>query len=313
MSAAPGMTPKLARPSRWARLGPLRDRKVRTAYLFLLPVIVWFVLFQFLPMLYGLLLSFLNYKLIGQSEFIGLANYVEAFTRDPTWWKSVLTTAKFVVVAIPLSVAGGLAIAMLLNTRVRGLPVFRLAYFAPVVTSVVAVSLVWKFMYQPTFGPLNPMLAALGLPSQSFMNDVQLAIVWIAVMSVWKNLGFYMVIFLAGLQGIPQEYYEAAWIDGAHRSQTFRHITLPLLTPTILFVMVVGMIGAVQIFSEVYLMTSYGGGPLNAARTMVYHIQTMSMKYLRFGYGSSLSLLLLGMIMVLTLIQFKLLGKDIDY
>ncbi len=295
----------------------LRDRKVRAAYIFLIPILAWFIIFIFAPMFYAFYLSFLDWNILSPAtEFVGLDNYKAVF-RDKVFWKSLRNTAYFAVGSVPIGIVVSLCLALMLNRKLALRAAYRTAYFIPVVTSMVAVSIVWKWLYQPTFGLFNFILERLGLPSQGFLTSPKQAMPSIILMSIWKGVGFNMVIFLAGLQAIPRMYYEAARIDGASNWKLFTSITLPLLKPTTLFITVISMIGSLQVFTQVYVMTTglpTGlGGPNYATRTVIMHIQELAFKFLKMSYGSAMAWILFIIIMFFTLVQMRFLRSGTEY
>lgn len=285
----------------------------RSANLFLAPVIVWFILFTIIPMGFAFYLTFHKWSVVNpEKPFVGIANYLE-FSSDRLFLVSLRNTFSYVMMYTPLSLLFSLGIALMLNAVKRFESFLRIAYFAPVITSVVAVSIVWRWLYQPTFGLFNTILSVLHLPEQPWLTSPGQALFSIAIMSVWKSLGFNVIIFLAGLQSIPKVYYEAAWIDGANRRACFFHMTLPLLKPTIAFVLIMTVLGSFQVFAEPYMMTNPIGGPLNSTRVLVLHIYEEAFRWLRMGYGSSMAFVLFGIILLVTMLQWKFLkvGKRI--
>jgi multiple sugar transport system permease protein len=276
-------------------------REAMEGYLFILPWILGFLIFRLGPMLYSLFLSFTDYAARGAPQFIGLENYTYMFTKDPRFLDSLRSTLAFVVGYLPLNLALGLAIALLMNQRVRGITGFRAIYYLPAVTSGVAVAILWQFVFHKQWGILNAILAVFGVQSIGWLVDPNWVMVAFVIMSIW-GVGGSMIIYLAGLQSIPTELYESASIDGANGVRKFWHITLPMLTPTIFFVLITGLIGAFQIFESAYIMT--GGGPNYATYFFGLNIYFTAFQSLRFAYASTLAWMLFAIIAALTIFVF---------
>ncbi|HXG00499.1 MAG TPA: sugar ABC transporter permease, partial [Bacteroidota bacterium] len=258
------------------------SRHVRVAFFFLAPALSAIGIFFFVPVVAALLLSFTDFDIyslanIEYARFIGLRNY-ERILADPLFWTALKNTLYFLLVGGPLTIAVSLAAALLLNSKlVRLKTLFRTAYFAPVVTTLVAVAVVWRFVYHPRFGLLNYVLSWFGVSQIDWLGDPAWAMPALILMAVWKNFGYNMIIFIAGLQNIPQELYEAASIDGASAWQQFSSITIPMLAPTTLFITVITMIGYFQLFAEPYVMTQ--GGPLNSTLSIVLYMYQMGFRW----------------------------------
>ncbi len=280
----------------------LARREAIEGYLFILPWILGFLLFRFGPMLYSLFLSFTDYTAGGAPKLIGFENYVYMFTKDPRFLDSLRATFAFVVGYLPLNITIGLAVALLMNQRVRGILVFRAIYYLPAVTSGVAVAILWQFVFHKQWGILNAILSIFGVQSIGWLVDPAWVMVAFVIMSIW-GVGGSMIIYLAGLQSIPTELYESAAIDGANRVRQFWHITLPMLTPTIFFVLITGLIGAFQIFESAYIMT--GGGPNYATYFFGLNIYFTAFQSLRFAYASTLAWMLFAIIAALTIVVFS--------
>ena len=288
-----------------------KSRETRTAYLFLLPVLAYFTIMLFYPMCYSFYLSFTEWDMLSPApELIGLNNYREAFD-DPVFWISLRNTFSYVLYTVPATVVLALCLALALN-QVKALSgLFRAAYFMPVVTSAVVVSIIWKWLYQPNLGLINIIFGALGIPKMSFLESTAQVMPSIAAMSVWKGVGYSMVIFLAGLQDIPSYLYEAAAIDGASGWKLFRYITLPLLKNTTLFITVTSLISAFQVFTEPYILTK--GGPVHSSRVLVLYIQETAFDYLQLGYGAAMVFVLFLIIMVITAIQLVAFRSRVEF
>jgi len=262
------------------------------------------------PVIAGLLLSFTQWDILSLPRWISIGNYKELL-HDTLFWTGLKNTAYYVLLTVPAGMVVSLLLAILVNVPLRGVNFFRSTYFLPVVTSTVAISIVWKWLYNPEFGILNFILNLIGLPSKQWLSDPKLAMPCIAIMSIWHGMGYDMVIFLAGLKGIPTQLYEAAKIDGGSRTQMFLWITLPLLTPTLFFVLVMSVISSFQVFGEIYVMTN--GGPGNATLTYNYFLYQNAFLWFKMGYAASLGYVLFLIIFLLTLMQVKFLGGRVSY
>jgi multiple sugar transport system permease protein len=276
---------------------------------FLAPALGAIFIFFFLPVLAALILSFTDFDIYALSNysrtrFLGLSNYTRLFN-DPLFWTALKNTFYFVIIAGPLSIAVSLTAALLLNSKLVKLrAVFRLSYFIPVITTLVAVAIVWRFIYHPRFGVINYFLGFLGVDKIDWLGDPAWAMPAIILMAVWKNFGYNMIIFIAGLQSIPEQLYEAAHIEGANRWQQFKAITLPLLAPTTLFVSIITMIGFFQLFAEPYVMTQ--GGPLNKTLSIVLYMYQEGFRWWNMGYSAAIAFVLFLIIFIVTLVQFKI-------
>ena len=276
--------------------------------LFVAPAVAFFLFVNIFPMLYALFLSMHNWNLLGiEKSFIFLENYYSLLT-DASFLRALFNTFLYAVIVVPLSLGLGLGIALLLNTKVKAQAAFRTAYFIPVVTSVIAAGYIWTWLYDPSFGFINQMLAPLGV-QLPFLRSTSMALPSIAIMAVWKNLGFNVIIFLAGLQGIPDYIYEAARDDGTSPRRSFWYITLPLLNPTVVFLSVMGVMSALKIFGEVFVM-SEDGGPLDSTKSVVSEIVKTSFQSHRMGYGAAMTMVLFVLIITVTLLQMKYMTKE---
>lgn len=287
----------------------IERRKARTAWLFLAPALGLIGLFFALPVVSGLLLSLTDFDIYaigapGTARFVGLKNYAATLSSS-LFWQAVRNTFYFVLVGGPLSVLVSLAAALLLHARaVRLRSLFRTIYFAPVVTTLVAVAIVWRYLYHPRYGFLNHALGWFGLGPIDWLGDPAWAMPGIILLAVWKNFGYNMLIFVAGLGGIPEELYEAASIDGAGAWQRFRNVTLPGLAPVFLFVGVTTMIGYFQLFAEPYVMTQ--GGPLRSTTSVVLLMYEEGFRWWRMGIASTMAALLLVITLAGALLQVGL-------
>ncbi len=284
----------------------MNDKRFGTAMFFLAPALLAIGVFFFVPVIAAFVLSFTDFDIYSLSSlefarFVGVKNYLRLF-EDPLFWEALKNTLYFLLVGGPLSIVVSLAAALLLSTKlVRFKTFFRLAYFAPVVTTLVAVAVVWRFVYHPRFGLLNYVLSLLGIPAVDWLGDPNWAMPAIILMAVWKNFGYNMIIFIAGLQNIPEELYEAASIDGASRWQQFTSITIPMLAPTTLFISIITMIGYFQLFAEPYVMTQ--GGPLNSTLSIVLYMYQQGFRWWNMGYSAALAFVLFALILAGSVIQ----------
>jgi len=293
-----------------SRRSVLRRQEALWALVFLAPDLFGFICFTLIPVVAALVLSFTKWDLIVKPTFVGLANFQNAF-RDETFRKVVLNTVYYTLGTVPTGMALSLALALALNQKLRGLGIFRSVYYLPVVSSMVAVALVWRWLYNKDFGLINWALSWMGIQPLGWLTSTKWAMPAVIIMSIWKGLGYNMIIFLAGLQGIPQHLYEAAAVDGASAWRRFWAITLPLLSPTTFFVLVMSLIGSFQVFGQVYMMTQ--GGPADATSTIVYYIFQNAFQYFKMGYASAQAWLLFAMIFVFTLIQFRMQQEWVHY
>ena len=284
-------------------------RAGRAGWLFIAPAIVLIGVFFFLPVAASLLLSITDFDLYSVANpanvrMVGARNYVDLM-HNPTFWLALKNTFYFALVGGPLTVATSLGAALLLNAKVvRFKTFFRTVYFLPFVTTLVAVAIVWRYLYHPQYGFLNYALGAVGIHPIDWLGDPRWAMPAIILLAVWKNFGYNMLIFIAGLQAIPQDLYDAAEIDGAGPMGRFFNVTLPLLGPTLLFVGVITMIGYFQLFSEPYVMTQ--GGPLRSTTSVVLMMYEEGFRWWRMGYAAAIAFVLFVVILVATLLQFRL-------
>ena len=275
------------------------------ALIFLSPFIFLFLLLRFYPFISGFIISLFKRDILGiRNEFVGLENYL-LLIKDPTFWKAIGNTLKYIALVTPLLVPISLILALLLNKSFKGSSIFRGIFFVPRILSVAVVSLIWLWVYQPEWGLLNFYLKKVLLLHQNWLNHPFWAFLAIVMVDTWWCAGYNMIIFLAGLQQIPKTLYEAAYIDGSNKWQCFIYITLPGLKPSLLFVLVVHIIGAFQIFGIFWIMTQ--GGPYGSTRLMVQYIYENGFTYFKMGYASSLAYVLFLLILVFTLIQFRFL------
>lgn len=298
----------------------LRSRSRRTlsasarercwGYLFLSPQIAGLIGFSLFPILFSLYLCFAKWDFLHSPKFIGLDNFRVVF-RDPLFYKSLVNTTVMVAGIVPLTMVISLGLALLTNRALRGLSFYKTVYFLPMVTSTVAVAIVWYWLYAPDFGVINAALAPFGIPGPGWLADPRWAKPAIIIMVSWQSVGYYYLLFLAGLKSIPAEYYEASAIDGAGWLSQFRQITLPLLSPTTFFVLTTLLIAAFNIFSEAYVLTR--GGPVDSTRTIVMDIWSLAFEYFRMGQAAVVSWVLFAVLFALTLVQFRISRRWVHY
>jgi multiple sugar transport system permease protein len=274
------------------------------------PWLLGFLIFTAGPMLASLYLSFCKYDL-HSLQFVGTKNYEVLLTRDPLFWKSLGNTALYVLFSVPLGLTGSLLIAVLLNQKVKGIPVFRTLFYLPSLVPAVASALVWQWVFHPDAGILNFALSKIGVHGPKWLQDPKTALMSLIIMSLWGIGGSRMLIFLAGLQGVSDELYEAAQLDGADGLTCFRHITLPMLSPTIFFNLILGIIGSFQVFTSAYIMT--GGGPDNATLMYVLYLYNNAFRFFKLGKASAMAWILFIMLLGFTGIQFKNASKWVYY
>jgi len=281
----------------------------RAAYFFLAPALIPIFIFFFVPALAAFLLSFTDFDIYSLGNFsyvrfVGLKNYFQLLN-DPLFWKAMANTFYYVLVGGPLSIAASLGTALLINAKfIPFKKFFRTIYFVPVVTTLVAVAVVWRFLYHPRFGLLNYALGFFGIAPIDWLGDPAWAMPAIILMSIWKGFGYNMIIFVAGLQNIPVELYEAARMDGANAWQQFKGITLPMLAPTTIFVGIIAMINNFQLFTEPYVMTQ--GGPVNSTLSIVLLMYQQGFRWWNLGYSAAIAFVLFGVILLGSLLQARL-------
>ncbi|HHV97192.1 MAG TPA: sugar ABC transporter permease [Clostridiaceae bacterium] len=276
-----------------------------SAYIMITPFFIFFVLFVIVPIGYNFVNSFTNYNLGKTRDFIGLKNYINLFS-DKNFLQSMYNTLIYAAFSVVPLMVLGLISAVALNGRSKILHVTRALFIFPYITSMVAVSMIWLYLYEPSTGVFNKILLGLGLKPQNWLFDEKLALSCLIVMNIWKNIGYVMIIYLAGLQSIPQELYEAGKVDGASDFKMFYKITIPMLSPISFFIFVTTMIEGFKTFEQVRIMT--GGGPVNSTTTIVHQIYIRAFSEYKMGYASAMSIILLIIIFVITMINLKI-GK----
>ena len=279
-------------------------------FVFIAPWLISFLVFDALPILSGFYHSFTEWNAMGAAQFVGLENYTEAVSQDPLFWRSVWNTLYFIGFSVPLGIILAFVIALMLNSQIFGVGVYRTIFYLPSVVPTVAAVIVWVFIFETRRGILNYALELIGLPIVRWLSDPNWAMPALIIMSLW-GIGATMVIFLAGLQGIPQELYEAAMVDGATLPQRILKITIPLMTPTIFFTLIMNLVGAFQAFNNAFIMT--GGGPHNATLLYMLHLYNNAFSYFRMGYASSLAVLLFVVVFGITLFVYRTSDRWVYY
>ncbi len=290
------------------RINQSRRKQLLFCLYVLLPTLALYSFLRFIPIGSTIILSFQKWNLLDAVKpFVGFKNYVKMF-QSQEFIGALKNTVFFVLFTVPVTVVISLALAVGLNSKkVKIVPFYQTIYFIPVVTSMVPVAVVWKWIYDPSYGLLNYFLSFFGVESRAWLIDPKSALSSIAIMSIWKVIGYYMVVFLVGIKAISPQYYEAAEIDGANGWQRFTRITLPLLKPITLFVLVISSIRAFQVFTQVYVMTvGSQGAPGNVVRVLVYEIYENGFRFFKMGYASAEAMMLFAIVAVLTLIQFRI-------
>lgn len=294
------------RRKRSVRIG-LVTRQAIVAYVFLLPAFLYFSIFYFYPIILEFWIS-LQHSFTG--TFVGFDNYLQAL-RDPRVINALIVTILFAAGVASLSIVLGLLLALLLNEPLKGRVIFRACILIPYMSSAVIVGLMWRTILDPITGLLNRILVFLHLPMQDWLANYSAALPTVIGITIWQTMGYTMLLFLAGLQGIPEDYYHAAQVDGAPRFARFRYITLPLLAPTTLFVSIISVINSLQAFAQAYIITQ--GGPADATRFYVFHVFNVAFNENNISYASAMTFLMFLAILVLTIIQFRLSGKEVEY
>ena len=298
--------------ARLLRVG--RDmRRQWIAYLFLSPGLVLFFTFTLFSIIFSFYLSFHEWNILDPAKpYVGLENYRD-LAEDDRFGRAVINTAYFTFASIPLTMVLGLGVALLLDQQIRARGLFRTLYYLPVITPLVVASIIWKWVYNADYGFLNYYLQQAGIINHPlfWLSDKNLAMPAVIGMNVWKGVGFDMVVFLAGLQAIPNELYEAAKVDGAGAWQRFRRITLPLLSPTFMFFIIIGVIFSFQVFTQIFVMTN--GGPVDRTTTIVYYMYLTAFKFFEMGYATAIAYALFAMMFVFTLLQLRFYRREFSW
>lgn len=284
----------------------MRRPQARAAYLFILPSMVILAIFVFWPIIQSFILSTQRWQFgAGEVRWVGLANFERMFA-DPRMWGALRNTLNYSLVVVPVGLIISLLLALGLNEKIPGRSILRAAYFLPVIASFAIVAIVWRFLLNPDIGELAYWFKQLGVPTRDWLRDARYAMTAVMMVAIWKNVGFNMVLLLAGLQGISETYYEAAKVDGANRLQRFWYVTMPMLRPTWIFVLVTSIIGSFQVFDQAWVMTPRGG-PLFSTETMVTYIYYQGIELLDISYAAAIGVLLFIIVLILTLIQLRVL------
>ncbi|MBX3118303.1 MAG: sugar ABC transporter permease [Fimbriimonadaceae bacterium] len=287
-----------------------RKRNNLSGWLFVSPWVIGFLAFTLWPFLQSVYLSFTRYNILSSPKWVGGANYNQLFTQDDLFWRSLWVTVKYALVAVPLGIVAGVALALLLNINVRGMTVFRAIFFLPSIVPTVAVSVVFMWLLNPTIGLVNTVLRAIGIEGPSWLSQTPWAFNSLILLGLW-GVGGSMVIYLAGLKDVPTHLYEAAVIDGANAWQRTRKITLPMLTPVIFFNLVMGIIGSFQYFTQAFVMTR--GGPEDSTMFYAMYLFNRAWKYQDMGYASAMAWVLFVVVVALTAIVFKSQKRWVHY
>jgi len=300
--ALPSATSRRRDPTLW--------RRTLVGYAFISPVVLGLILWTFGPMLASALLSFTDYKLLKPPELVGIDNFIELFTKDRQFLNSLVVTVRYAVMYVIIGQIFALSLAVLLTQKVRGIPLFRTLFYLPVVVPFVASALLWRYLFNKDFGPINAFFEWIGLPAVNWLGSTDWALFSLVLVSVWGG-AVSTIIYVAGLQHIPEHLKEAARIDGASNRQTFRHVILPLLTPTIFFSVVTTVIASFQFFVPAYIMTA--GGPAKSTYVYNLNLYDKAFKWLEMGYASAMAWVMFAIIIVLTLLIFRTSNRWVHY
>jgi multiple sugar transport system permease protein len=302
-------TPQQATPDSWfERILPWRRRNFIIAFLFIAPALLNFTIFRYFPIIKAAQASVYQYSLLGGfKDFIGLDHYQRLF-EDPVFWQSMKVTGLFVLYKVPIEIVLALALAIFLQRETLGAGLVRSAIMAPLVTSIIVVSIIWAMMYHSDQGLFQSILGFFGIPKQTFISNENRALPALTAMMIWKDVGFSMIILMAGIKSIPTVYYEAAVVDGASKWQLFRNVTIPLLRPVLMFVIITRTIFSFQMFVPVYQMTK--GGPLNSTKVIVFYIYQQGFLFQDMGYASALAMVTLAILLIVSVLQMRVLRTD---
>ncbi len=292
---------------------PTRRQQLIFAACVLLPMVAFYILFLVWPILWAFRISLSDWNLFTNvGKFVGLQNYLRAF-RDPIFRISLVNTFLYAALSVPSGIILAIILGVMIQASGRSRGLFRVLYFFPVVTSEIATGVLWRWLYNPDYGLFNSVLRSLNLPPQNWLFSPDLAMICVVIYATWKGIGFVTIIVMAGLDGIEQSYYEAAKVDGASSWQLFRHITMPLLRPTLAFILITGVIGSLQIFGPIYVMTQGPGGPLHRTRTLVLYQYETAFKSFQWPYGTAIAFITFAIIFVFTLLQLKVFRRRWEY
>ncbi|NJN81169.1 MAG: sugar ABC transporter permease [Caldilineaceae bacterium] len=300
----------------FARLAGAKSKieanEAKWGYIFLLPWLIGLIVFWIGPILASAYFSVLEYDVLSPSKFVGLENYIRAFTADKQFWPSLVRTFYFSIIVVPVGLVGSLGLAMLLNRGMKGTNIFRTFFFLPHLTPAVALAVLWIWLFHPSVGPINLALEFIGIDGPGWLTSKQWALPALMIISLWAGIGGNtMLIFLAGLQGVPQELLEAAEIDGASPWAKFRNVTLPMISPTMLFNLILGIIAALKVFTLAFVATN--GGPSYSTWFYALHIYNQAFAYYRMGYGAALAWIFVIILLALTYLQLTLSKRWVYY
>ncbi|MBC8186569.1 sugar ABC transporter permease [candidate division KSB1 bacterium] len=287
-----------------------KNSRNKIGYIFALPYIIHFSIFVAFPIVFSFLLVFHRWDIISPMKWVGLNNFVR-LSQDLIFFKSIGNTFIFLIIHIPLQIIVALALAEFLNQKIRFRGFFRASYFLPVVVSGVVITILWQQLYAQDSGVLNSLLSKIGLIKLPWLTSSKLAMPSIAIMATWKNVGLYIILFLVGLQSVPKYMYEAADIEGASHWEKFRHITLPMINPTMILVVILSTIGGFSLFIEPYIMTD--GGPMNSTLSAMLYIYKQAFSFYHMGYAATLGFFFALVVFSIVLIQKKVIEKDVGY
>ena len=294
------------------RMSRKKRSQMLYGYLMIAPLAVGLGVFYFYPFFKVFYDSFHVVGAFNKTSWAGISNYV-TMLKDPVMWSTLWNTFRYVIVIVPFTLAFSILIAALLNTNIKGRSVFRVIYFIPAITMSAAISMIWRWIFNSDFGILNFVLSKFGVPNVQWLSDPHTAWITISIVAVWMNVGYEMIILLAGMQGISRTYYESASLDGAGRFQQFRKITLPLLTPTIFFVLITTLISTFQIFDVIYMMINSKSLAKEASQSIVLYFYRNAFEYSKKGYASAIAIFLFLIIMLITVFQMKMQNKWVNY
>jgi multiple sugar transport system permease protein len=304
-------TTAVPQPQLRRRISRMRMEEHFFGWLFILPVVIGVLAFQFYPILVSIYASMTDWTGLNDPSFIGLQNYTRLVSGDRSFRLTLANTVYYTLGSIPLSMLLALGLALLCNRAMRAVYWYRTAFFAPNVTSTVAISLVWLWLYAPDVGPINWALSLVGIEGPAWLTSLTWAMPAVIIVGVWQHVGYPMLILLAGLQGVPESLYEAAKLDGASSWQRFRFVTLPLLTPSLFFLLITQFISSFQVFGLIYVMTQ--GGPANATNVYIHYLYQNAFAFGRLGYASAMAWILFAIIALITLVQWQLQKRWVFY
>jgi multiple sugar transport system permease protein len=279
----------------------LKRRNALLGIGFILPTMIGLIIFYWYPLFSVFAYSLLEWNLISSSTWVGFENYSRLFS-DPEFYNALLNTTTFILLYVPPSLIIGFILALALNRKIRGRIILRTAFVMPYIAMIVAVSIVWKWIYHPTFGLLNVFLKTIGLPTPAWLLDQKTVMLSIAIMGIWQMVGYNMLFYIAALQDVPKQLYEAAVLDGATSWKKHWYVTIPLISPTTFFVLIINLIGGFQVFDQIFMMTE--GGPGNASTTMVYYMYNTGFNVMEIGYSSAVAVILFLILLIVTVFNF---------